>query len=124
MTLQIHLRMIRKEGFALGNSSCLKIQGFERNLSHYFLFFIIINLLQLWQFLAADLLYFLGEGRAGGTEMAQFPAAEAKFLFNAAFAFFQGKLGDFDGIYNHGIRVMGFSGRGVGEGVVRLMGVF
>ena len=94
MTLQIHLHMIRKEGFALGNSSCLKIQGFERNLSHYFLFFIIIDLLQLWQFLAADLLYFLGKGHAGSTEMAQFPAAEAKFLFNAAFAFFRGVMRD------------------------------
>ena len=56
--------------------------------------------------------------------MSRFPASEAEFLFNAAFAFFRSKLGDFDGIYNHGIRIMGLGGRGVGERVVGLVGGF
>ena len=102
MTLQIHLHTTRKEGFALWNSSCLKIQRFERNLSHHFLFFVIIDLLQLQQLLTADFLYFLvaflSEGRACGTEMARFPAAEPEFLLNTMFAFLWGKFGDFDGI--------------------------
>ena len=86
-TLQIHLRTIRKEEFALGNSSCLKIQGFERNLSYPFFFFVIIDLLQLGQLFAAYFVYllvaFLSEGSACGTEVARFSAAEVKFLFNA-----------------------------------------
>ena len=52
--------------------------------------------------------------------MTQFAAVEAELFLNASFAFFGGKLGDFDGIDDHGIRVVGFS-RGIGEGVIRLM---
>ena len=54
--------------------------------------------------------------------MAWFSAVEAKFLLNATFAFFWGKLGDLDGIYNHGAGVVGLSIRGIGEGVVGLVG--
>ena len=126
MTLQIHLHTTRTEGFALGNSSCLKIQWFERNLSHHLLFFVIIDLLQLRQFFTANLLYllvaFLGEGHAGSTEMSRFLAAEAKLFLNATFAFFRSELGDLDGIYDHGVRVVGLGGRGVGERVVGLVG--
>ena len=42
------------------------------------------------------LVAFLSEGRACSTEVAGFSAAEAEFLFDAAFAFFWGKLGDLD----------------------------
>ena len=56
--------------------------------------------------------------------MTGFPAAEAEFLFNASFVFFRGKLGDFDGIDDHGIRVVGLGIGGVGEGVIRLVGGF
>ena len=111
MTLQIHSHTIRKEGFALGNSSCLKIQGFERNLSHHFLFLIIVYFLQLEELLAANFLYFLvaflSKGRAASTKMSGFLAAEAKFLLNAMFAFFRSKLGDFDCVNNHGVWVVG-----------------
>ena len=73
----------------LGNSSSLKIQGFERNLSHHLLFFVIIDFFQLQQFFAANHLYFwvafLGEGRAGSTEMSRFPAVEAKLFLDAMF---------------------------------------
>ena len=54
--------------------------------------------------------------------MTGFSAAKAKFLFNAAFAFFWGKLGDFDRIHDHGVRVVGLGVGGVREGVVGLMG--
>ena len=54
--------------------------------------------------------------------MAGFLAAKAEFLFNATFAFFWGKLGDFDRIYDHGVGVVGFGVGGIGEGVVGLMG--
>ena len=54
--------------------------------------------------------------------MAWFSAVEAKFLLDATFAFFWGKLGDLDGIYNHGVGVVGLSIRGIGEGVVGLVG--
>ena len=37
------------------------------------------------------------------------------------FAFFWGKLGDFDGIDDHGIGVVGLGVGGVGEGVVGLV---
>ena len=94
------MRTIREEGFALGNSSYLKIQRFERNLSYHLLLFIIINLLQLGQLFTAYFVYLLvvlqSEGRACGTEVAGFSAVEAEFLFDAAFAFFWGKLGDLD----------------------------
>ena len=64
----------------------------------------------------------LSEGGACGTEVAVFSAAEAEFLFDAAFAFFWGKLGDFDRVHNHGIGVVGLGVGGVREGVVGLMG--
>ena len=57
-------------------------------------------------------------------KMAGFSAAEAEFLFNATFVFFWGELGDFDGVDDHGIRVMGFCIRVVGKGVVGLVGGF
>ena len=53
--------------------------------------------------------------------MAQFSAAEAELLLNATFAFFWGELGDSDSIDDHGIRVMGFGVRRVGEGMVGLV---
>ena len=109
-TLQIHSHKKQKEGFALGNSSFLKIQGFERNLLHHLCFFLIIYLFQLRKLFAANLLYLrvalLSEGRAGGTEMSGFSAAEAEFLFHAVFTFFRSEFGNFDGIYDHGVRVM------------------
>ena len=124
-TLQIHLRATWKEGFALGNSSCLKIQGFERNLSYHFLLLIIINFLKLGQLLTANLLYllvaFLSKGSACSAKMTGFLAAEAVFLFNATFAFFWGKLGDFDGIDDHGVGVVGLGVGGVREGVIGLV---
>ena len=110
---------MRKEGFALGNSSCLKIQGFKRNLSYHLLLLIVIDLFQLRQLFAAYFLYLLvpllSEGGACGTEVARFLAAKAEFLFNAAFAFFWSELRDLDRVYDHGVRVMGF-GVGGGEG--------
>ena len=54
--------------------------------------------------------------------MARFLAAKAEFLFNATFAFFWGKLGDFDCIHNHGVGVVGLGVGGVREGVVGLVG--
>ena len=54
--------------------------------------------------------------------MTRFLAAEADFLFDATFALFWGKLRDFDSVNHHGIRVMGFCTRVVGEGVVGLVG--
>ena len=63
----------------------------------------------------------LSEGRACGTEVAGFSAAKAEFLFNAAFAFFWGKLGDFDRVHDHGVQVVGLGVGGVREGVVGLM---
>ena len=124
-TLQIHLRTIRKEGFALGNSSYLQIQRFERNISYHLFLFVIINLLQLGQLFTANLLYllatFLGKGSACGTKMTEFPAAETELLLNATFAFFWGELGDFDGVDDHGVRVVGLGVGGVGEGVVGLV---
>ena len=56
--------------------------------------------------------------------MSRFSAAEAELLLNAAFAFLGGKLGDFDCIYDHGVGIMGFSGREIGERVVGLVGGF
>ena len=40
--------------------------------------------------------------------MSRFSAAEAEFLFDAALTFLGGKLGYFDGVYNHSIGVMVF----------------
>ena len=40
--------------------------------------------------------------------MAGFLAVEAELLLNASFAFFWSKLGDSDGIDDHGIGVVGF----------------
>ena len=64
----------------------------------------------------------LGEGGACGTKVAGFSAAETELLFNAAFAFFQGELGDLDRVYDHSVGVEGLDGGGVGEGMVGLMG--
>ena len=47
---------------------------------------------------------------------------EAKFLFDAAFAFFWSKLGDLDRIHDHGVRIVGFGVGGVREGVIGLVG--
>ena len=125
-TPQIHSHMKQKEGFALGNSSCLKIQGFERNLSYHLIFFMIIYLLQLRKFLAADFLHLgvplLGKGHAGGTGVSGFSAAEAEFLFNARSTFFQGELRNFDGVNDHGVGVVRLGVRGVGKGMVGLVG--
>ena len=111
-TLQIHLHKKWKEGFALGNSSCLKIQGFERNLSHHLVFLIIIYFLELRKFLAADFLHFgvslLGKGCAGGAGMSGLSTTEAEFLFDAMSAFLWGELGNLDGVDDHGVRVVGF----------------
>ena len=49
------------------------------------------------------LVTFLSQGRACGTKVAGFSAAKAEFLFNAAFAFFGGELGDLDSVNDHGI---------------------
>ena len=38
---------MRKEGFALGNSSYLKIQWFKGDLSYHVLLFVVIYLLKL-----------------------------------------------------------------------------
>ena len=114
MTLQIHSHMTWKEGFALGNSSCLKIQRFERNLSHYLVLFIVVYLLQLGKFFAADFLHlgvpFLGKGCTGGAGVSRFSATEAEFLLDAMFVFFWGKLGDLDSVNDHSIRIVGFGG--------------
>ena len=56
--------------------------------------------------------------------MTGFSTAKAELLPNASFAFFWGKLGDFDGIDDHSIGVVGLRIRGVREGVVVLMGSF
>ena len=112
----------------MGNTSCLKIQRFERNLSYHHLLFIIVDFLKLGQLFAANFLYLLvallSKGGARGTEMAGFSAAEAEFLLNAALAFFWGKLGDFDSINDHGVGVVGLDVGGVREGVVVLVGGF
>ena len=50
----------------------------------------------------------LSKGGAGGTKMAGFSAVEAELLLNASFAFFWSKLGDSDGIDDHGVGVVGF----------------
>ena len=127
-TLQIHSHRKQKEGFALENTSYLKIQRFERNLSHHLLFFFVIYLFQLGKPLATNLLYFwvalLSEGCAGSAEISRFLAAEAKFLLNAVFAFFGSKLEDFDDVHDHGVSVVGLGGQGVGERVVGLVGGF
>ena len=65
---------------------------------------------------------FLGEGGTCGTKVAGFSAAKAEFLFNATFAFFRGKLGDLNRVYDHGVGVVSLGGGGVREGVVGLMG--
>ena len=64
----------------------------------------------------------LSEGGACGTKMTRFSAAKAELLLNAAFAFFWGKLGDFDRVHDHGVRVVGLGVGGVREGVVGRMG--
>ena len=56
--------------------------------------------------------------------MAGFSAVVAELLLNASFAFFWSKLGDSDGIDDHGIGVVGFGVREVGKGVVGLVGGF
>ena len=56
--------------------------------------------------------------------MTGFPAAEAELLLNATFAFLRGKLGDFDGIDDHGVGIVGLGIRRVREGVVGLVGGF
>ena len=80
----------------IGNSSCLKIQMFERNLSHHHLFFIVIYLLQLGKLFAADLLYlgvsFLREGCTGSARVSGFSAVIAELLLDASFAFLRSKL--------------------------------
>ena len=53
--------------------------------------------------------------------MTGFSAAEAEFLLNASFAFFWGKLGDFDGVNDHGVRVVGLGVGGAGEEVISLV---
>ena len=53
--------------------------------------------------------------------MSRLSATEAEFLLNAASAFFQGELRDFDGVDDHGIGVMSFGVQGVGERVVGLV---
>ena len=68
------------------------------------------------------LVAFLGEGGTCGTKVAGFSAAEAEFLVNTSFAFFGGEFGDFDGVNDHGVGVVGFGGGGVREGMVGLMG--
>ena len=117
--------MIRKEGFALGNSSCLKIQGFERDLSYYFFLFFVVNFFKLGQLLAANPLHLLvallSKGSTCGTKMTGFSAVEAELLFNAMFAFFRGKLGDFDGIDDHGVGVVCLGVGGVSKGVIGLV---
>ena len=110
----------------MGNSSFLKIQRFERNLSHHLLFLIIVDLFQLREFFAADLLYlcvsFLQKGHAAGTRVSRLSAAEAEFLLDAAFSFLRSELRDFNGIDDHSIGIMVLDRRSVGEGVVCLMG--
>ena len=64
---------------------------------------------------------FLGEGRASGTKVAGFLAAEAELLLDAAFAFFRGEFGDLDGVDDHGVGVVGSGVGGVGERVVGLV---
>ena len=40
--------------------------------------------------------------------MSGFSAMEAKLFLDVAFAFFWGKLRDFDGVDDHGVGVVGF----------------
>ena len=98
----------------MGNSSCLKTQRFERNLSYHLLVFIVVYLLQLGKLFPADLLYlgvsFLREGHTGSARVSRFSAAKAELLLDASFAFLGGKLRDFDGVPDHGVRVVGFGG--------------
>ena len=54
--------------------------------------------------------------------MSGFSATEAKLFLDAVFVFVQGELRDFDSVDDHGVGVMGFGTRGVGEGVVDLVG--
>ena len=53
--------------------------------------------------------------------MSGFSAVEAEFLLNASFAFFRGEFGAFDGIHDHGVRIMVFGGQDSGERVVCLV---
>ena len=53
--------------------------------------------------------------------MARFSAAEAELLFNATLSYFRGKLGDLDGIDDHGVRVVSLGVGGVREGVIGLV---
>ena len=63
----------------------------------------------------------LSEGGACGTKVAGFSAAEAELFLDAAFAFFWSELRDLDSVHDHSVRVVGLGGRGVREGMVRLM---
>ena len=56
--------------------------------------------------------------------MTGFSAAEAELLFNATFSFLWGKLGDSDGIDDHGVGVVCLGVGGAGEGVIGLVGGF
>ena len=42
--------------------------------------------------------------------MSGFSAVKAELLLNASFVFLGGKLRDFDGVHDHGVRVVGFGG--------------
>ena len=66
--------------------------------------------------------FFLQKGHAAGTRVSGLSAAEAEFLLDAAFSFLRSELRDFNGIDNHSVGIMVLGRRGVGEGVVCLMG--
>ena len=53
--------------------------------------------------------------------MPWFLAVEVEFLLNIVFAFFRGEFEDFDGVHDHGVRIMGLSGQDGGEHVVYLV---